>query len=301
MVSFQPIRTSLTITSLAVLLTVLGPGCGSRKPPEPPPPIPPAPKARDDSRFKDVQFIKGKDRREMALIPEGPFPRGSRKLGGVDEQPVRDVTIGAFYMDLFEVTTEEYGRFTAGTGHKKPDIMVFYKDLSLLTGPKQPVVGVDWDDAQAFCHWSGKRLPTEAEWEKAAHGPVEMDWPWGPGFIKWEANVDGDEDGYRYTAPVGSYEGGRSPYGLYDMAGNVSEWVSDWYSPTYYHDGFTTMPTGADSGDMRVHRGGSWNDSISDSRSTKRFFVFPYRRDATVGFRCGMDAPAPSAPEAKGH
>jgi len=231
----------------------------------------------------------------MALIPEGSFPRGSHRMGGSDELPVRDVTVGAFYMDLYEVSTEEYGRFTMVTGHKKPDIMVFYKDLHLLTGPTQPVVGVDWDDARAYCHWAGKRLPTEAEWEKAAHGTVEMDWPWGPMFIKWNANVDGDEDGYRYSAPIGSYEGGRSPYGLYDMAGNVSEWVSDWYGPTYYRDGFTTRPTGADSGDMRVHRGGSWNDPISESRSTKRFAVFPYRRDATVGFRCAMDAAPPAA------
>jgi formylglycine-generating enzyme required for sulfatase activity len=291
---------SANFVSIPVLLPViLLSGCTSG-PPETPLPLPPARQARDDGRFKDVQFITAKDGREMALIPEGPFPRGSRRLGGEGEQPVREVTVGAFYMDLFEVTNEEYGRFVAETGHKKPDIMVFYKDLRLLTEPRQPVVGVDWDDAQAYCQKAGKRLPTEAEWEKAAHGPVEMDWPWGPSFVKWAANVDGDEDGYRYTAPVGSYESGRSPYGLYDMAGNVSEWVSDWYSSTYYRDGPTAMPTGADSGDMRVHRGGSWNDPISDSRSTKRFQVFPYRRDATVGFRCAMDAPVPSVPARKG-
>ncbi len=286
-------RSSKAIALLLVLWIILIPGCRGR-PPEPPLPTPPPPEARDDAPFKDIKFIKGKDGREMALIPEGPFPRGSKRMGGADEQPVREVMLGAFYMDLYEVSNEEYGRFVAETGHKKPDIMVFYHDIRLLTEPKQPVVGIDWDDARAFCLRAGKRLPTEAEWEKAAHGPVEMDWPWGPSYIKWLANVDGDEDGYRYTAPVGSYESGRSPYGLYDMAGNASEWVSDRYGPTTYRDGFTTMPTGADSGDLRVHRGGSWNDPISESRSTKRFAVFPYRRDATVGFRCAMDAPASS-------
>jgi formylglycine-generating enzyme required for sulfatase activity len=264
-------------------------GCSQR--PTPPMPVPPPPLPRDDSHFKDVTFIKGKDGREMARVPGGPFPRGSRLLGGPDERPVRSVMLEEFYMDLYEVTNEDYLRFVAATGHKKPDVMVFPEDISLLTGPRQPVVGVDWQDAFDYCRWAGKRLPTEAEWEKAAHGPVGMDWPWGPEFVKWYANVDGDEDGYRYTAPVGSFEKGRSPYGLYDMAGNVSEWVSDWYSPTYYEDGTLIRPPGPDSGDLRVHRGGSWNDPISDSRSDKRYAVFPYRRDATVGFRCAMDPP----------
>jgi sulfatase modifying factor 1 len=266
------------------------------QPPAPPMPVPDPPLPRDDAPFKNVTFIKTKDGREMAGIPPGPFPRGSKRLGGPDEQPVLNVTLGEFYMDLYEVTNEDYTRFVAATGHKKPDVMVFHQDLSLLTGPSQPVVGVDWQDANDYCRWVGKRLPTEAEWEKAAHGPVGMDWPWGFEFVKWYANVDGDEDGYRYTAPVGSFEKGRSPYGLYDMAGNVSEWVSDWYSPTYYDEGVLIRPTGPDSGDLRVHRGGSWNDTASDSRSAKRYAVFPYRRDATVGFRCAMD-PSPSSGE----
>jgi formylglycine-generating enzyme required for sulfatase activity len=260
-------------------------------------PVPPPPLPRDDSRFKGVAFITDRDGREMALIPAGPFPRGSPVLGGPDERPVRQITLNAYYMDLYEVTTEEYTRFVKATGRKPPDIMVFFGDLSLITGPRQPVVGVAWEDAAAYCRWAGKRLPTEAEWEKAAHGPVGMDWPWGPEFTKWYANVSGDEDGYRYTAPVGSFENGRSPYGLYDMAGNVSEWVADWYGPTYYDEGLWTDPTGPDSGDLRVHRGGSWNEGVSDSRSMKRYAVFPYRRDATVGIRCAMDTPETETPE----
>ena len=276
---------------LAVLVLLIVALAGCPQPPAPPMPVPPAPLARDDAPFKDVRFIRGKDTREMARVPAGPFPRGSRRLGGADEQPVQTIDLAAFYIDLYEVTTADYAQFVAATHHKKPDIMVFYNDLALLQGPRQPVVGVAWDDAVDYCRWAGKRLPTEAEWEKAAHGPVEMDWPWGPEFVKWYGNVDGDDDGYRYTAPVGSFERGRSPYGVYDMAGNVSEWVADWYSPTYYKDGFVTRPKGPDSGDQRVHRGGSWNDPVSESRSTKRFTVFPYRRDATVGIRCAMDGP----------
>ena len=231
----------------------------------------------------------------MAFVPEGRFPRGSRQLGGPDERPVQNVMVGPFYMDLYEVTHEEYERYLQATGHKRPNVMVFFEDLALLEGARQPVVGIDWRDANAYCGWAGKRLPTEAEWEKAAHGTVSMDWPWGTEFVKWYANVDGDEDGYRYTAPVGSFEKGRSPYGLYDMVGNVSEWVYDRYSATYYRDGFLTLPKGPDTGSVRIHRGGSWNDHSTESRTTRRFAVAHYRRDATVGFRCAMDAPGTSS------
>ena len=276
-------RFSLGMFSLLVLS-----GC----PEKPMPPMPTAqpPMPRDDSPFKHVKFIKGNDGGEMALIPGGRFHRGSKELGGPDERPVQQVMLNAFYMDLYEVTNEEYQVFVEETGHKPPDVMVFFEDLSHLTQPPQPVVGIDWADATSYCRWVGKRLPTEAEWEKAAHGTVSMEWPWGAEFTKGYANVDGDEDGYRYSAPVGSFEPGRSPYGLYDMAGNVSEWVYDWYGANYYREGQVTLPRGPDSGDLRVYRGGSWNDRSPDSRAAKRYMAFPYRRDATVGIRCAKDA-----------
>ena len=267
-------------------------GCPEK--PKPPFPIPPPSLPRDDAPFKDVTFIKGPDGREMALIPSGRYPRGSRDRGGPDERPVEKVMVNAFYIDLYELTYEDYQRFMKEKNYKRPDVMVFFDDVKLLEGPKKPVVGVNWMDASNYCRWAGKRLPTEAEWEKAAHGVVSMDWPWGPEFLKWYANVNGDEDGYRFTAPVGSFEKGRSPYGLYDMAGNVSEWVSDWYDANYYREGPITLPTGPDlpdSSDMKVYRGGSWNDRPPDSRSAKRLYALPHRRDATVGFRCAMDAP----------
>jgi len=277
----------LFLISLFLIIIFLQ-GC-SKKPQEPLP-TPPESLPRDDTYFKHIKFLKGLDGREMAFVPEGPFPRGSKKIGGPDERPVYPVTLAGFYIDLFEVTNEEYLRFVNEKGYKLPDVMVFYEDLSLLSEPKQPVVGIEWRDAKAYCRWAAKRLPTEAEWEKAAHGTISMDWPWGMNFLEGYANVDGDEDGYRYTAPVGSFEQGRSPYGLYDMSGNVSEWVSDWYGSNYYRDGFLTRPTGPDTGDLRVNRGGSWNDRSPDSRASRRFAAFPYRRDATVGFRCAMDA-----------
>ncbi len=280
----------------SILLLALGLLSACPQKPQPPFPVPPEPLPRDDTAYKDVTLITGQDGREMALIPGGRYPRGSSNLGGPDERPVQQVMVEAFYMDLYEVTQEEYLKYIEVKNYKRPDVMVFFNDVKLLEGLRQPVVGVNYMDAANYCLWAGKRLPTEAEWEKAAHGVVSMEWPWGHEFIEGYANVDGDEDGYRFTAPVGSFEKGRSPYGLYDMAGNVSEWVYDWYDANYYREGPITLPRGPDgpvATDMKVYRGGSWNDRAPDTRTAKRYYALPHRRDATVGIRCAMDAPEP--------
>lgn len=245
------------------------------------------PQNQDFSAYKTVI---GGDDRKMVLIPAGPFTMGGGLEGDFDEQPQREIYLDAYYIDIYEVDNANYNRFVRTTKRNEPFIPFFQDNIKLLMEDDQPVVGVTWLDAQAYCRWGGKRLPAEAEWEKAARGTDGRTFPWGDEFHPIFANGEG-EDKYKYTAPVKSFENGRSPYGLFNMAGNVSEWVNDWYDQFYYKEAPFKNPQGPDRGKVLVYRGGSYNDSSKNLRASKRFGGgHAERPDSTVGFRCAMDA-----------
>ena len=211
-----------------------------------------------------------------------------------DEEPAHKVYLDAYYIDKYEVTQEEYDRCVAA-GKCKANLK-----YDGFTGPRQPVVGVTWDDAKSYCSWAGRRLPTEAEWEKAVRGTDGRMYPWGNKFDGKRANFcdkncqDAEalkdwDDGYAFTAPVGSYPAGASPYGALDMAGNVWEWVADWYQEDYYRQSPERNPRGPDTGSSRVLRGGSWYNSTFLLRMADRDNDFPAYQGNGVGFRCAGD------------
>jgi formylglycine-generating enzyme len=223
---------------------------------------------------------------EMVHIPAGPFLRGT-DAGGFDEKPPREIYLDAFEIDKYEVTNHLYGQFAAATGHRKAGPPSRYaKNVGKMRGTNQPVVYISWEDAQEYCRWKGKRLPTEAEWEKAMRGTDGRLWPWGsleqPNGANW-ARIN---DGYEATAPVGTFKTDSSPYGVMDGAGNVMEWVEDWYAEAYYRESTDKNPPSPEHGVYRVLRGGGYTTTGGDLRITSRSKMVPDFRDETIGFRC---------------
>ena len=241
--------------------------------------------AQDFSMYKTRVGDEG---REMVQVPAGPFTMGSND-GDPDEAPERQVFLKGFFIDRYEVTQEEYLRFAKMTKRQFPRIEVFEDDQSKVLKPELAAMSVSWGDAVAYCKWAGKRLPTEAEWEKAGRGEGKRKYPWGDKFVNGVANVDGPEDGYKYLAPPGSFEAGRSPYGLHDMTGNVAEWVEDSYDENFYKKGSYRDPKGPDDGDLKVVRGGSWRETEQNARLSKRFAAKYWRNDITIGIRCASE------------
>jgi formylglycine-generating enzyme required for sulfatase activity len=184
-------------------------------------------------------------------------------------------------------------RFAKMTKRAAPRIEVFDDDQSKILKPEYAAMSVSWGEASAYCKWAGKRLPTEAEWEKAGRGESKRKYPWGDKFVTNAANVDGGEDGYKYLAPPGSFDTGRSPYGLYDMTGNVAEWVEDSYDEHYYKKSPFRDPKGPESADLKVVRGGSWRETEHNARLSKRFAAKHWRTDVTIGIRCASDLDEP--------
>ncbi len=220
---------------------------------------------------------------QMVLVPAGKFTRGSNL--GDDEKPVRQIYLNAFYMDKYEVTVGQYARYLEATDMEEPP------DWSIMNQPqhqRRPVVNVNWEDAVNYCKWKGKRLPTEAEWEKAARGTDGRIYPWGnEAPTRLHANYGRkDWDDHHALAPVGSFEAGKSPYGIYDMAGNAWEWVFDWYDHDYYKKSPEKNPIGPGKGEGKVVRGGSWLYVSEFLRSAHRFDAQPTNRLFGYGFRC---------------
>ncbi|TES90808.1 MAG: hypothetical protein E3J88_03590 [Anaerolineales bacterium] len=258
-------------------------------------------------------IISPVDGSTMVYVPEGEFLMGSED-GFENKRPVHMVYLDAFWIDQTEVTNDMFAVFLNAQGNQMEGgenwLDVGDVDAQIIWEggewkPKSryvyhPVIEVTWHGAQAYCEWAGKRLPTEAEWEKAARGLDGRAYPWGNQFDSSLVNLDDETsddtktiictpsgcDGYSKTAPVGSFPSGASPYGAMDMAGNVWEWVFDWYDEEYYAVSPLNNPWGPSSGPAHVVRGGSWLNYENDARTTYREWLKTMTSSNGVGFRC---------------
>ncbi len=238
----------------------------------------------------------------MVYVPAGDFWMGS-DAGESAERPPHLVHVDGFWIDRFEVTNAAFEGFVSETAYRTDAERAGWGDVwqnsrwnrvdglnwrhpnnpgeGISALMDHPVVQVSWNDAYQYCAWAGGRLPTEAEWEMAAVDARGWRYPWGNEFDPSRLNAAG-----RGAAHVGSYATGRSPFGAYDMAGNVWEWVNDWYQSDYYSRSPTNNPQGPATGAHRALRGGAWDPSGGDSRSADRGALSPDNRGNTVGFRC---------------
>ena len=239
--------------------------------------------------YNETRF--GKEPHEMILIPAGKYLRGSNHRLP-DEGPEYEVEVKAFKIDKYEVTNLQYKQFIDATKRKSP---AHFRNRTYPEGKiDHPVVFVSWFDANAYCEWAGKRLPTDIEWEKAARGTDGRDYPWGDDFdvnkvnspVRWKSlNMEGD------TMPVGAIEAGKSPYGLYDMSGNVWEWTDSWYSQ-YPGNAWPSENYGEL---YKTLKGGSWWDcsfyqcGVSAPVFNRSYFKQNVK-NSSFGFRCAKDA-----------
>ncbi len=224
------------------------------------------------------------------LIPQGEFTMGVAEPSvGASASPAHAVQLPAFYMDQFETTVGEYRDFLQATRRPSP---LHWEQTLPGTDDGKPVIGLTWEDANAYCEWAGKRLPSEAEWEKAARGGDRRIYPWGsnppePALANYDQGLTATP--YRNgVRQVGNFERGKSPFGVYDMAGNAWEWVGDWYEKEYYSKSPKENPKGPAQGKEKVLRGGSW--LVGDIRSAARDSAPPQKAAETFGVRCAKDA-----------
>jgi formylglycine-generating enzyme required for sulfatase activity len=239
----------------------------------------------------------------MVYVPAGSFEMGSIR-GDDDEKPMHTVVLDGFWIDQTEVTISQYEACVAA-GTCKPRVSNWTGTDSIRycdkTPNDHPAMCVTWYQAEIYCRWVGVRLPTEAEWEYAARGPAGNVFPWGDEFNGTRLNYcdvncerhwadQTFNDGFAEIAPVGSYPGGGSWCGALDMAGNVWEWVADWYADDYYDRSPSLNPPGPPSGEFRVMRSGAWGFDPFYVRSANRDTLLPPNTYNQVGFRCARDA-----------
>lgn len=269
--------------------------------------------------------ISPSDGAVMVYIRQGEFQMGSPEgEGDKDEHPQHTLNIDGFWMDRTEVTNSQFEKFVQASGYRTyaeeigysfhwvgaSTVKIFNADWLHPRGPSSsidgldyhPVVHVTWNDAVAYCTWAGKRLPTEAEWEKAARGPEGYRYPWGNVFACDKGNFDDETnidylvverencDGYARTAPVGSFPNSTNAYGVLDLSGNVWEWVFDWYAKDYYYWTTYDNPQGPTERTGRGVRGGSWYSSKDFLRSSFRDMEDVNLSTDNTGFRCVKDA-----------
>ena len=235
----------------------------------------------------------------QVYVPGGTFTMG---IAGSEAAPAHQVTLGPFFIDAYEVTNAEWQVCVEANACSEPRTLLNYEGERYYDNPdfaNYPVTSITWFEAASYCTWSGGRLPTEAEWEMAARwDPITQElnlYPWGDEPLEGHANTCGAEcplpssnpsiqDPFPLAAPVGSFEEGISAVGAYDMAGNVAEWVADWFGP--YPDGPVTNPTGPDFGERRVVRGGAWGVPLRDTNSVVRSRFTPDSQSVGLGVRC---------------
>ena len=240
----------------------------------------------------------------MAYVPAGNFEMGG-KGGDIDEKPEHSIYLDAFWMDQTEATNARYAKCVQLGACTPPQRKNSETRSNYYGNPEYddyPVIDVDWNQANQYCLWAGARLPTEAEWEKAARGTDGRLYTWGNAFDGTKANFCDKNcsffyanhdynDGYADTAPVGAFNSGRSEYGIFNLAGNVWEWVMDIYDSSYYFDSPSMNPLGPTMGEYRVLRGGSWFDFDHGLRSANRSWERATSFSNRIGFRCARSAP----------
>lgn len=255
------------ILSLFIFLLLLPAGCGTNQP------------GAGDVRISEM------DGMEMVFVPAGEFEMGtalSDLRSDADEGPLHTIYLDEYWIDRTEVTNAMYNLCIAAGDCTEPAQSQYYLQSEYAD---HPIIGVSWDQARIYCGWAGRRLPSEAEWEKAARGTDGRLYPWG------DSSPAGDLANFNQlvnlTTPVGTYPKGASPYGALDMAGNAWEWTLDGYDPGFYSISPAQNPLSESPVNRRVLRGGNWDSNAEGIRSANRFWAYPGRND-TDGFRCAQ-------------